>query len=197
MLRLHAAPPRQVHQAELPQQHATYQSLYQRLVLARNASKPCPISIRYSFTHQFISCAEIAPEAMGGVAEFKHEPLPDSTTHIRLLKIKSVDAEDRVVCLLTAWPMEEAPEYYALSYVLRMHTCGALYTDWPFLFTDIPGAHLPQVIKFSSMDASSRRVRIAFMRSNRRMQRRRMGISGWMLFALTRALHKKRTIKWE
>ncbi|KAH6857537.1 heterokaryon incompatibility protein-domain-containing protein, partial [Alternaria alternata] len=53
---------------------------------------------------------------MGGVAEFKHEPLPDSTTHIRLLKIKSVDAEDRVVCLLTAWPMEEAPEYYALSY---------------------------------------------------------------------------------
>ncbi|OWY53126.1 hypothetical protein AALT_g3491 [Alternaria alternata] len=116
MLGLHAAPPRQAREAELPQQHATYQSLYQRLVLARNASKPCPISIRYSFTHQFISCAEIAPEAMGGVAEFKHEPLPDSTTHIRLLKIKSVDAEDRVVCLLTAWPMEEAPEYYALSY---------------------------------------------------------------------------------
>jgi hypothetical protein len=57
---------------------------------------------------------------MGEVARFKHEPLPDSTTHIRLLEIESVGAEDRVVCHLTAWPVEDAPNYYALSYVLRM-----------------------------------------------------------------------------
>ena len=62
-------------------------------------------------------------------AKFKHEPLPDSLTHIRLLEIESIDAEDRVVCLLTAWPVEEAPGYYALSYVLCMHTCCVLYTD--------------------------------------------------------------------
>ncbi|KAH7388833.1 heterokaryon incompatibility protein-domain-containing protein, partial [Pyrenochaeta sp. MPI-SDFR-AT-0127] len=49
-------------------------------------------------------------------AEFQHEPLPDSTSHIRLLEILRVDSEDRIVCRLTAWPINDAPKYYALSY---------------------------------------------------------------------------------
>ncbi|OAG13922.1 HET-domain-containing protein, partial [Alternaria alternata] len=55
-------------------------------------------------------------EGVPSATKFKHEPLPDSNTHIRLLEIQGIDAYDHVVCLLTAWPVEQAPDYYALSY---------------------------------------------------------------------------------
>jgi hypothetical protein len=45
---------------------------------------------------------------------FRHEPLPDSTSHLRLLKILRNDI--RVVCELTTWHISAAPPYHALSY---------------------------------------------------------------------------------
>ena len=50
-------------------------------------------------------------------ASYKHEPLPDSSTYIRLLEIESLDSDGHSNCLLTAWPVAEAPDYYAISYV--------------------------------------------------------------------------------
>ncbi|KAF2826042.1 hypothetical protein CC86DRAFT_293750, partial [Ophiobolus disseminans] len=47
---------------------------------------------------------------------FKHEPLRDSTTHIRLLEIIAGTLGETVTCQLTEWPIESAPSYYALSY---------------------------------------------------------------------------------
>ncbi|KAK2601284.1 hypothetical protein N8I77_010747 [Diaporthe amygdali] len=52
------------------------------------------------------------------IESFQHEPLPDPANHIRLLEITSVD-ETRdlpVHCKLTAWPVETAPVYTAISY---------------------------------------------------------------------------------
>jgi hypothetical protein len=70
-------------------------------------------------------------DAIPSTSEFKHEPLPDSTTHIRLLEIQEVTADEQVVCVLTTWSVEEAPDYYALSYVLRIRTRCVLCTDRP------------------------------------------------------------------
>jgi hypothetical protein len=81
--------------------------------------------LEYPFSHRDIPCAQPTSKIMEEVPPtktFKHKPLPDSTTHIRLLEIESVNADGQVVCLLTDWPVEKAPDYYALSYVLRMHT---------------------------------------------------------------------------
>tara|TARA_R110002003_G_scaffold502_6_gene20089 strand:+ start:3620 stop:5680 length:2061 start_codon:yes stop_codon:yes gene_type:complete len=52
----------------------------------------------------------------GWRTRFRHVPLPDSTTHFRLLEILQGEAEQHVVCELTTWPMDNAPSYYALSY---------------------------------------------------------------------------------
>ncbi|CAO2655102.1 Nn.00g101660.m01.CDS01 [Neocucurbitaria sp. VM-36] len=50
------------------------------------------------------------------LAFFQHDPLPDSTTHIRLLEIVHGDFEQHVVCELSVWPLDTTPSYYALSY---------------------------------------------------------------------------------
>lgn len=47
---------------------------------------------------------------------FRHEALPDSKTHFRLLEILRAEPHGQVVCELTAWPMDSAPSYYAISY---------------------------------------------------------------------------------
>ena len=59
---------------------------------------------------------------------FIHEPLPDSTTYIRLLEIQGADSDGHLLCLLTAWPVAKTPDYYALSYVLRKHLGYVLST---------------------------------------------------------------------
>jgi len=68
-------------------------------------------------------------EAGSPATSFEHEALPDSTTYIRLLEIQGIDSDGKLVCDLTAWPFENAPEYYALSYVLRRHIGSLLHTD--------------------------------------------------------------------
>jgi hypothetical protein len=45
------------------------------------------------------------------------------------------------------------------------------------------------------MDAFSQLGEIASMRLDKRTRRRRAGISGWMLFASTKAQQKKKAIK--
>jgi hypothetical protein len=144
-------------------------------------------------------CVSLTRNTMEGVpsaAKFKHEPLPDSTTHIRLLEIQGIDAYDHVVCLLKAWPVEQAPDYYALSYVSHTHTQHVQHTDRSPAVSATPGAHLIQVMKLLSMNASSWQAETASMRSDRRIHRRPADISGWTLFALTKAPHKRRVIKW-
>ncbi|KAH7067242.1 heterokaryon incompatibility protein-domain-containing protein [Paraphoma chrysanthemicola] len=47
---------------------------------------------------------------------FQHLPLPDPTTHFRLLEILQCEPKKHVVCELTTWPVESAPSYHALSY---------------------------------------------------------------------------------
>jgi hypothetical protein len=47
---------------------------------------------------------------------FEHDPLPDSTTHVRLLRIKRGDFKQHVECELSTRPIEGAPPYYAISY---------------------------------------------------------------------------------
>ncbi|ROW01127.1 hypothetical protein VSDG_02830 [Cytospora chrysosperma] len=63
-------------------------------------------------------------------SEFRHDPLPDSATHIRLLEVldtshhpkddedddKDDDDHASVRCRLTAWPVDSAPPYHAISY---------------------------------------------------------------------------------
>lgn len=61
-------------------------------------------------------------EGKPSATKFIHGSLPDPVTYIRLLQIQGVDSGGRVLCLLTAWPVAEAPAYYALSYVIRKHT---------------------------------------------------------------------------
>lgn len=56
---------------------------------------------------------------MTTIPEFRHKPLPDPKTYIRLLKIVSVptgDDVDPVHCEISAWLFNEAPEYSAVSY---------------------------------------------------------------------------------
>lgn len=55
-------------------------------------------------------------EQMSQHQEFRHDPLPDSTSHIRLLEILEGDPGKRVVCQLSSWLIETAPSYYAISY---------------------------------------------------------------------------------
>jgi hypothetical protein len=43
-------------------------------------------------------------------------PLPDSTTHFRLLHITRGDFEQHVECELYTWPIDGAPPYCAISY---------------------------------------------------------------------------------
>ena len=47
---------------------------------------------------------------------FEHEPLPDSTTHFRLLHITRGEFGQQVECEISAWPIDPAPRYYAISY---------------------------------------------------------------------------------
>lgn len=48
------------------------------------------------------------------LVQFKYAPLIDSSSEIRLLEL--LELGQRVVCRLTAWSLEYAPLYYALSY---------------------------------------------------------------------------------
>ena len=144
-------------------------------------------------------CASLTRNTMEGVpsaAGFKHEPLPDSTTHIRLLEIQGIDAHDHLVCLLTAWPVEQAPDYYALSYVSHTHRQHVQHIDRSPAVSATPEAQLIQVMKLLSMDAFSWQAETASMRSDRRIHERRAGISGWTLFALTKAPHRRRVTNW-
>lgn len=49
---------------------------------------------------------------------FYHDPLPDNAPYIRLLEVLGIDDSDKVSvrCKLTAWPVESAPSYHAISY---------------------------------------------------------------------------------
>jgi hypothetical protein len=47
---------------------------------------------------------------------FVHDPLPDSKTHIRLLEVLQGNFGQHVVCTLSAWPLDSAPPYNAISY---------------------------------------------------------------------------------
>jgi len=47
---------------------------------------------------------------------FEHDPLPDSTTHFRLLHILRGDFGQHVECEISSWPIDDAPSYYAISY---------------------------------------------------------------------------------
>jgi hypothetical protein len=50
------------------------------------------------------------------LTDFRHEPLPDSQSYIRLLEIIHGLPNEQIVCRLTAWPIRSAPTYCALSY---------------------------------------------------------------------------------
>jgi len=47
---------------------------------------------------------------------FQHDPLPDSSTHFRLLHILRGDFGQHVECEISSWPIDDAPSYYAISY---------------------------------------------------------------------------------
>jgi hypothetical protein len=47
---------------------------------------------------------------------FVHDPLPDSKTHIRLVQVSQGNFGQHVVCTLSAWPLDSAPPYNAISY---------------------------------------------------------------------------------
>lgn len=47
---------------------------------------------------------------------FKHHPLPDPATYIRLLEILEGQFDTHVICEVSEWPVDEAPAYYAISY---------------------------------------------------------------------------------
>jgi hypothetical protein len=49
-------------------------------------------------------------------AAYVHESLPDSKTHIRLLKILQGGFNQQVVCQMSTWPAADAPMYDAISY---------------------------------------------------------------------------------
>jgi hypothetical protein len=48
--------------------------------------------------------------------DFKHEPLPDAKTHIRLLQITQGSWDQPVKCVVAAWPLDTVPTYTAISY---------------------------------------------------------------------------------
>ena len=48
--------------------------------------------------------------------KFQYTPLPDPSTHIRLLSILEGAYDQRVVCELTTWELDTVPPYYAISY---------------------------------------------------------------------------------
>jgi len=70
-------------------------------------------------------------EEKPSAAKFRHDPLPDSNTYLRLLEILEIGSDGHVICLLNAWPVAEAPDYYAISYVPRKHIGYVLHTDGP------------------------------------------------------------------
>jgi hypothetical protein len=47
---------------------------------------------------------------------FEHDPLPEHKSHFRLLQIVRGDFGQHVECELSAWPVSDAPPYYAISY---------------------------------------------------------------------------------
>ncbi|SMR57277.1 unnamed protein product [Zymoseptoria tritici ST99CH_1E4] len=47
---------------------------------------------------------------------FKHEPLRDSETQIRLIRLKPGRQDDNIELELSRWEFENAPEYHAISY---------------------------------------------------------------------------------
>jgi hypothetical protein len=47
---------------------------------------------------------------------FVHDPLPDSKTHIRLLEVLQGNFGQHVVCTISAWSLDSAPPYNAISY---------------------------------------------------------------------------------
>ncbi|KAI8169032.1 HET-domain-containing protein [Colletotrichum sp. SAR 10_70] len=57
-------------------------------------------------------------EALVIAAAFSYEALPDEKAYIRLLEVQELDttAVYGVRCQLTAWPLEHAPGFHAVSY---------------------------------------------------------------------------------
>ncbi|KAF6810017.1 gag protein [Colletotrichum plurivorum] len=57
-------------------------------------------------------------EALAIAAAFQYEALPDEKAYIRLLEVQELDttAIYGVRCQLTAWPLEHAPGFHAVSY---------------------------------------------------------------------------------
>jgi hypothetical protein len=47
---------------------------------------------------------------------FRHEPLPDPQSYIRLLEILPGGPSEHLTCRLRAWPIQTVPSYCALSY---------------------------------------------------------------------------------
>ncbi|KAF2822390.1 HET-domain-containing protein, partial [Ophiobolus disseminans] len=47
---------------------------------------------------------------------FTHDPLPESTPHIRLLQLVQGDFDQDIICNLSIWPLDTAPSYIAISY---------------------------------------------------------------------------------
>lgn len=47
---------------------------------------------------------------------FVHDPLPDSTTHIRLLEILHAGPTQQIACSVSEWPLNDVPSYCAVSY---------------------------------------------------------------------------------
>ena len=47
---------------------------------------------------------------------FKHDPLPDPGTYIRLLEIFEGPLNQHVICEVSTWPVDDVPPYYAISY---------------------------------------------------------------------------------
>ncbi|EAT82442.2 hypothetical protein SNOG_10107 [Parastagonospora nodorum SN15] len=60
--------------------------------------------------------ADIETNAPARPLPFVHSPLPDSETHIRLLEVLQGNFEHHVVCVMSAWPLDSAPPYSAISY---------------------------------------------------------------------------------
>jgi len=53
---------------------------------------------------------------MSSTPGFRHEALPDPKSYIRLLEILNGGPNKQIACRLTAWSIQDAPPYYALSY---------------------------------------------------------------------------------
>lgn len=63
--------------------------------------------------------------------DFFHDALPDSTSHMRLLKVLEAESGVPIRCELTSWSIEAVPPYYAISYTWgdELHTSRIIVND--------------------------------------------------------------------